>query len=341
MVTRDRIRTHFLELPKTIKNIIAFCQEEYENIARERGDLYVTNYLDKLVRQVCTTLHLSNAFRTKVLNGLYHVTLAYRVRAGMECNRAPIFHPSKHFALIEKLWSRNQPSVDITFACKTTAVQALICLYTFRRWVDPTRIRWEHCDRVVNQGRIFLKFKLSASKSNRRGQRNEYITLQQNNLDLCPIRILNEYWRIQGCPRTGFVLPCLHDKRTYEVNGLCDQWNAYTCSGHTKDTSGKVPCLGEANGKTTFGFYKRAAIDSGWQTLPHSHSFRRSGIVIANKLEIPRDRITEFFGWKSNSEMPSHYVQEELALTNQGIAWRFSDALTDKLSCLADVTFNE
>ena len=83
--------------------------------------------------------------------------------------------------------------MEITFACKTTAVQALICLYTFRRWVDPTRIRWEHCDRIVNQGRIFLKFKLSASKSNRRGQRNEYITLQQNNLDLCPIRIYSRY----------------------------------------------------------------------------------------------------------------------------------------------------
>ena len=342
MVTKHRIREHFRDCPKTIKNVIAFCQEEYENIALAKGDLHVTNYLDLLVRQVCQTLKLSNSFRQKISKGLFHVALSYRVRAGMECNRAPIFHPNKHFELIEHLWLHQQPSVELTFANKTAAVQALICLYTFRRWIDPTRIRWEHCEKIVNQGRIFLKFKLSASKTNTRGKRNEYITLQQNGLDLCPIRILNDYWRIQGCPRTGFVLPCLHKNRKYEINGLCDQWNAYTCKkGHTKNKLGKVPCLGEVNGKTSFGYYSRGAEDLNWKVLPKANSFRRAGIVIANKLEIPRERITEFFGWKSNSEMPSHYVQEELALTNQGIAWRFSDALSSQLSCLNDVTFAE
>ena len=339
MVARDQIKHYFLQKPKTVNNIIAFCQEEYEDLARRKGDLFVTNYLEVLVSQVCKTLHLSNPFRQKVLRGLYHVTLAYRVRAGMESNKAPIFHPKKHLKLIRFLWSNLKPSVTHSFALKATAIQALLCLHSYRRWVDVSRIRWEHCTTVKSKNRIFIKFKLSASKTNVKGKRNEYVTIQQNSTDLCPVRLLKLFWKIQGCPRTGFVLPCIHSKRVYTQNSLCDQWNAYTCPGHSFSKSGKLPCLGEINGTTSFGYYKRAAKDLGWRTLPHKHSFRRAGVVLANKLNVPRERITEFFGWKHDSCMISHYLQEELATTSKGLAWQSADAMKNDWACLQDVSF--
>ena len=345
MVSQDQIKRDFLDKPKNKQTIIDYCKKIYEEKARQKGDLFVTNYLDTLVRQVCKALKLSNPFRDRILKGLFHVALSYRVRSGMTANKAPIFHPSQHLKLIKSLWYKTQPSVSLTFANRTTAVQALICLYTFRRWIDPTRIRWEHCTITRIQNRTFLKFTLAASKTNTKGQRNEFITLQQNDSDLCPVKILKQYWQIQGCPRTGFVLPCIHEHRVFKQNALCQQWDAYVCNGHVKKGRGAnketIPCLGELNGKTSFGFYWRAAENQGWKTLPHSHSFRRAGIVIANKLKMPRDRITEFFGWKSNSEMPSLYVMEELATTNQGLAWRFTDAMANDLDCLQDISFAE
>ena len=179
MVAKDEIRKYFSETPKTKSNIIQFCRLEYENIARKQGELRNSNYLEILVHQVCKALGLSNPFRTKILKGLFHVTLSYRIRAGMEPNKAPIFHPSKHLELIEYLWNRTTPSVAKTFANRLTATQALVCLHSFRRWVDTSRIRWEHCEFVSTQRRTFLKFKLGASKTNSRGQRNEFITLQK------------------------------------------------------------------------------------------------------------------------------------------------------------------
>ena len=274
-----------------------------------------------------------------MLRSLYPIALSYRVRSGMECNKAPIFHPRQHFKLINYLWSKMQPSVELTFANKTAAMQASLCLHSFRRWIDVSRIRWEHCQRIEKQGRLFYKFKLSASKSNTRGQRNEYVTIQRNNTKSCPVAMLLEYWKIQGCPKYGFVLPCLHRSKRFNSNNLFQEWDSYVCNGHSSNKQGKIPCLGEVNGKTTFGYYERAAKKLKWNTLPHKHSFRRLGIVLANKLNIPRDRITEFFGWKNTSEMPSHYLQEELASTNQGLAWKLSDALDNNLQCLNDVSF--
>ena len=341
MVARDIIKSHFATVPKTVDNIIAFCQEEYEELARRKGDLFVTNYLDVLVTQVCKTLKLSNPFRQKVSRGLYHVTLAYRVRSGMESNKAPIFHPKQHLDLIRYLWFKKQPSVERTFAFRLTAMQALLCLHSYRRWVDVSRIRWEHCTTVKSRDRSFVKFKLSASKTNVKGRRNEYITIQQNDSDMCPVKILRQFWQIQGCPKTGFVLPCIHEDKKYTTNSLCDQWNAYTCSGHSKSKtrSAKLPCLGEVYGITSFGYYKRNARKRGWNTLPHRHSFRRAGVVLANKLNVPRERITEFFGWKHDSCMISHYLQEELATTSKGLAWQAADALKNDWECLQDVSF--
>ena len=342
MVSKFDIREHFANRTKSQANIIDYCKEQYEHLARLRGDLFSPNYLEKLVRQVCQALGISNSSREKILKGLFYVTLSYRVRGGVQSNKAPIFHPKKHLKLISHLWRKKAHSIERTFAYRTTAVQALLCLYSFRRWVDVTRIRWEHCSRINNNGRVFLKFTLAASKTNCKGKRDEFVTLQQNDTDLCPVKILTQYWRIRGAPKTGFVLPCIHDKRKFAANALFAEWDAYTCSGHLKSKKlGIVPCLGEINGITSFGYYKRAAINQKWPILPHSHSFRRGGIVIAKKLKLPRERITEFFGWKHDSEMISLYLNNELTTTSQGMAWKFADALANDLKCLDDISFAE
>lgn len=341
MVAKDVIKQYFLETPKTKTNIINFCKLEYENIARRQGVLRSSNYLEVLVRQVCKALGLSNPFRLKILKGLFHVTLSYRIRAGMESNKAPIFHPSQHLALIDHLWTKKAPSVDKMFAFKLAATQALICLHSFRRWIDVSRIRWEHCEHLTVQGRTFLKFTLGASKTNSRGQRKESITLQKIDSKYCPVFILKQFWKISGCPRTGFVFPCIHDKRSYTTDSLYDHWDAYTCKGHKASKSQKIACLGEVNGLTSFGYYERAARACKWQKLPHKHSFRRFGVVLANKMNVPRERITEFFGWKHDSSMLSHYLGDELATTSQGIAWQLADAIGQDLDCLADISFSK
>ena len=341
MVSKSIIRKHFQTIPKTSANILEFCKNTYEDLARLRGDLFVPNYLEQLVRQVCHALGMSNSVRNKIVRELFHITLSYRVRSGIQTNQAPIFHPSKHLTLIKFLWHRKIPSVQGTFAHRTAAVHALICFYSFRRWVDATRIRWEHCSRTVVQNRVFLKFTLAASKTNTKGKRNEFITLQQNDCEFCPIKILRQYWHMQGCPRTGFVLPCINRNRTYVSNSLYREWDAYACKGHSKSAAGKVPCLGEIDGRQSFGIYQRGAKFLKWETSPHKHSFRRAGIVISNKLNIPRERVTEFFGWRHDSTMPSLYVGSELATTSQGIAWKFSDAIADNFKCLNDISFTD
>ena len=342
MVSKCLIREHFQLTPKTTANILAFCQNEYEDLARRRGDLFVPNYLEQLVRQVCQALGLSNSVRNKLTRDLFHLVLSYRVLSGIQTNQAPIFHPTKHLSLISYLWYKKLPSSRGTFAHKTTAVQALICFYSFRRWIDATRIRWEHCNRTLVGDRVFLKFTLAASKTNTKGKRNEFITLQQNNTEFCPVKILRQYWHLQGCPRTGFVLPCISRNRTYLRNPLFQEWDAYCCkNGHSTKNGKKIPCLGEINGSQSFGIYKRSAKSLKWDTSPHKHSFRRAGIVISNKLNIPRERITEFFGWRHDSTMPSHYIGSELATTSQGLAWKFSDALADNFKCLNDISFTE
>ena len=339
MVSKDQIREHFKHIPKSAANVLEYCHQVYIDLARVRGDLFVPNYLETLAKQVCQALGLSNAFRNQIIRELFHITLSYRVRLGIQTNQAPIFHPSKHLKLIKFLWERKAPAVETMFAHKSTAVHALICFYSFRRWVDATRIRWEHCSRTTVDGRIFYKFTLAASKTNTKGKRNEFITLQQNNTDLCPIKILRQYWHIRGCPRTGFVLPCINKKRVFVRDPLFHEWDTYACKGHVRKKRKLIPCLGEIDGKQSFGIYKRTARYLKWETLPHSHSFRRAGIVISNKLNVPRERITEFFGWKHDSNMPSLYIASELATTSQGLAWKISDAIQNDFDCLKDISF--
>ena len=62
---------------------------------------------------------------------------------------------------------------------------------------------------------------------------------------------------------------------------------------------------------------------------------------MAHAIGLSRDRITEIFGWTHNSNMPSHYLANELATTNQSLAWNMADQILLKtpFTSLAGIQF--
>ena len=334
------IKNHFKNMPASRQNILDFCKTEFHRESSRKGKLASPLRLDRLVRQIGRVLKLTKNIQQSVLNSLYYIKLGIRLRDGTKVNVAPVFHPQKHLDLIWKMWSRPQKSVQKQFAMQTASLQALICLHTGRRWIDSCRLRWEHIQFLQVEKRQFIKISLPMSKANK-GTRNEVVTFQQNDTQLCPIKLLTQFWHIQGRPSFGFIFPCLARQKR-PTKGLFHHWDAYTCTGHGKNSRKDLfECLGQVNGITSFGYYKRAAKKQGWQTLPHKHSFRRGGVVIAHAIGLSRDRITEIFGWKHDSNMPSHYLANELATTNQGLAWNIADQLSPSVNfnCLQGVHF--
>ena len=339
-MSSDLIKNHFKNLPASRHNIIQFCTAQYELGSRQKGSLLSPKRLDTLVKTVCSTLKISRAKQTSILNTLYHAKLNFRIRSLDQVNIAPIFHPLQHLKLIHKMWSRPQPSIMKQFNAQASALQALICLHTGRRWVDSCRLRWELIKMVRIKDRVFIKIPVPMSKGNA-GLRNEYVTFQNNDSSLCPVKLLNQFWHIQGAPTFGFIFPCTRKNRTIKP-GLYRHWTAKVCKGHGKSSNrDTITCLGQTDSTRSFGYYSRAAKAAGWNTLPHKHSFRRGAVVIAHTLKLSRDRITEIFGWKHDSNMPSHYLANELATTKQGLAWNMADQIQAKktFSCIRNIHF--
>ena len=334
------IRNHFNNTPASRRNIIAFCTKQYEANSRRKGSLLSPARIDQIARKVCAVLKIPKHQRTQILNGLYHVKLNFRIRSLDQVNIAPVFHPNQHLKLIRTMWSRPQNSISKQFDRQASALQALICLHTGRRWVDSCRLRWELVHKIKINNRIFIKIPLPMSKGNH-GIRNEYVTFQNNNSDLCPVKMLQQFWQIQGTPSFGFIFPCTKKERSIKT-GLFSHWTAKVCPGHGKTAKNDpILCLGQTDSNRSFGFYQRAARAAKWKTLPHKHSFRRGGVVIAHALKLSRDRITEIFGWKHDSNMPSHYLANELATTKQGLAWNMADQIhaKQKFACLQNIQF--
>ena len=336
----ELIRDYFHNTSASRRNIIAFCNQQYRLQSKKKGHLLSPLRLDKLVRMVCSVLRKPKSEQNAILNSLYHVKLKYRIRSLEQVNIAPIFHPQQHLQLIKTMWSRPQKSALKQFNMQSAALQALICLHTGRRWVDSCRLRWELVKKVRIRNRIFIKIPLPMSKGNK-GVRNEYVTFQNNDTSLCPVKLLHKFWYIQGTPSFGFIFPCT--KSNLKVKkGLFEYWNARTCSGHGRNANKDIiECLGQTDSGKSFGFYQRAARAAKWSTLPHKHSFRRGAVVVAHALKLSRDRITEIFGWKHDSNMPSHYLANELATTKQSLAWNMADQLQSKTNfkCLKHVHF--
>ena len=340
MVSNQQITEHFQKVPASRQNILDFCQLQFKRESSKRGKLLSPLRLDKLVRQVGKVLKLTKNLQQTIMNSLYYIKLGFSIQNGSRVNIAPVFHPQKHLELIWYMWSRPHKSIHKQFAWQTASIQALLCLHTGRRWIDSCRVRWEHVQTVHTGNRKFIKIPLAMSKGNK-GTRNEYLTFQENDTKTCPVALLHQYWKIQGCPSFGFIFPCLA-KNKKPTKGLFEHWDAYTCNGHGKNSRDDLfQCLGQVNGITSFGFYQRAAKKVGWKTLPHKHSFRRGAVVLAHAFKLSRDRITEIFGWKHDSNMPSHYLANELATTDQGLAWNIADQIQQpaKFNCIEGIDF--
>ena len=202
---------------------------------------------------------------------------------------------------------------------------ALLCLLSGRRWIDITRIRWNNLEFCSIDGTIALKFFIACSKKNL-GSRNEGITLIKDDSPLCPVKLLTQFWILNGRPKAGFVFSCVHKAAKYPKRVLCNSWLAKRCKGH-KMGNKTFSCNGEINGNTTYKIFRDEAVRIGFNQLPTKNTFRRMGVVMAHKLNLTRDQITATFGWKHDSDMPVHYLQDELSTSKDGLAFKLAERI--------------
>ena len=322
------IKKFFSERPTTVQNIIECAKLIYEYRNFKAQNILSSNYLQNLVLQVIKVTNASMTLKKQVLNNMFDTFMSYRIKSNATVAHAPTVDPVKLRSAIRHLYydkkskQGNHFNTERIFRNKISAMHALFCSVTGRRWIDITRIRWD-AFRVQNRlDRIKIKFALAGSKANPKGKRNEGVTLVQDFSDLCPVKLLIEYWIITGRPKFGFVFPCVHKKVTFTLDCV-DTWESYRCNGH-KAGSKMRPCLGQLNGDVSWNVFRSAAIEAGCKVIPKRHTFRRLGCIIAHKFGMTRDQITTTFGWRFDSVMPNHYLQDELALDNNGFATKLA-----------------
>ena len=83
-------------------------------------------------------------------------------------------------------------------------------------------------------------------------------------------------------------------------------------------------CNGEIDGEAAFRIFAIKAKSCGFKQPPTKNTFRRLGVIMAHKLNLTRDQITATFGWKHDSDMPWHYLQDELSVSKQGLAFKLA-----------------
>ena len=221
---------------------------------------------------------------------------------------------------------------------KIAALHALGCFCAARRWIDLTRIRWDNMEVSHVSGVTSLKFFIACSKSNQ-GDRNEGITLMEDGSPICPVKLFTEFWILRGRPKVGFVFPCLNKNAKYPESELCDQWISKRCKGH-KLGHKVFSCNGEINGDVSYGVYLRETKRLGFTKLPSKNTFRRLGCIMSHKLDLTRDQITTTLGWKYDSTMPNHYLQDQLSTSKQGLAFKLAQKIRkNDFSFLNDITF--
>ena len=321
----------FKERPVTVQNVITCATTIYEFRNYEVQIILSTNYLEKIVNEVLTVVKASVAIRKSVHNSLFDIFMSYRIKNNSEVAHAPSVDPVKMREAIRGLFFVRHTKRKVVFSLekllrnKISALHALFCSVTGRRWVDITRLRWETM-RIKNApDRMKIKFHLPGSKANPKGKRNEGVSLVQDFSDLCPIALLIEYWILMGRPKFGFIFPCLHKNVTF-VTDCVDTWESYRCKGH-RSGSKMRPCLGQLNGETSWGTFRNAAKQAGCKVIPNRNSFRRLGCIIAHKFGLNRDQITNTFGWRFDSVMPNHYLQDQLALDDDGFATKLAKSI--------------
>ena len=340
-------RKYFAVHSVSHRNVIRLAKYFYELESFQAGRLLVTKRFKSIVHLILSVLDVSDRFRSKIKRSLYDQIQSYRTKNGSKVNCAPLKRPEPLRQAIYNLYhSVKNPnrkyskrySVTRIFRNKIAALHALGCFCAARRWIDLTRIRWDNMEITNISGVTSLKFFIACSKSNQ-GTRNEGITLMEDGSDICPVRLFTEFWILRGRPKYGFVFPCLHSKAKYPDTEICDQWLSKRCRGH-KLGAKVFTCNGEINGDVTYGVYLRETKKLGFTKLPSKNTFRRLGCIMSHKLELTRDQITTTLGWKYDSVMPNHYLQDQLSTSKDGLAFKLAEKIRkNDFSFLNDISF--
>ena len=307
-------RSHFESVPITYSNVISFAKLMYENASRARNALLSSETLIDTVKQVCSILDTKDAFKKSIQYKLYDVIAEYRILGNQKTHTAELKSPIKIRELISNLWFKNDSgkkyakpfSIQKLRWRKITAVHTLLCFLTGRRWADIARLRWDAIKLYRFKHATCLKIPVNISKANSRGRRNESICLVKDDSNLCPLKILTQFWILNGRPKVGFILKCQHRNRQPRKH-FYTSGRAYCCNGHRR--GGKlVKCLGNINGNFTQGIMARESKLLGFKKPPTKHTFRKLLVIMAYKMGFSRERICEMFGWIHNSNMPAHYL---------------------------------
>ena len=344
-------QTHsfFADKPLTVDNVIHLAKYFFESESLRAKKLLATKRFKAIVNLVIKILQIADPLKSKIKHSLYDTIQSYRTKNGSRVNHAPLKRPeSLRQAMINLYYQTRNPkkpnakpySTTRLLRNKIAALHALATFYSSRRWIDCTRLRWDNMEVIYIAGKFSLKFFIACSKANQ-GNRNEGITLMQDESVLCPVRLFVEFWILCGRPKFGFVFPCLHISAKFPETEFCDQWLSRRCSGH-KLGAKKFTCNGEINGDVSFGVFAREAKKLGFQQLPTKNTFRRMGCIMAHKLNLTRQQITTTLGWKHDSDMPNHYLQDEMATSTDGLAFKLASKIRkNDFSFLDDIPMND
>ena len=286
--------------------------------------------MTKIVRSVCKLINAPVDIASAIHFKLFDCIAEYRVLGGQRTKPAELKSPLKIRKLIHELWYNTKTkakkptnfSLEKLIRRRISALLTLFCFVTGRRWIDVTRIRWDHLKFHKLPHGNFIRFFIHISKANIIGKRNESLTLAQDDSKICPVKLLVRYWILMGRPKVGFVFPCRHKNRQLKFR-FYTAGRAYCCKGHKRGAK-IAPCLGSVDPIMSYGIMGRVALNLGFKKPPTRHTFRRLLCVMAAKIGIPRDRITQHFGWKTDSEMVAHYLMDDFSTSSKALAFKIA-----------------
>ena len=339
MIDEALFKKFFLKFEHSVDKIIEFSKFTYELASFRKGHLLSTEYFIRIVKTVSQKLNLAPQRIQAIQYKLYDTIKSYRTRDGQKVRVAELKTPIMIRTIIRQLWysiRKTDTASGRLFSHakmvlrRYTAVQTLLVAVTGRRWIDITRLRWEFAKIHHLPHATLIKIGIFISKPNKKGRRNESITLIKDDTDLCPVRLLIGLWILNGKPKTGWIFPCIRKSRIFKRNRLFDEWSAFCCTlGHRRGEK-RIECLGEIDGDTTEGMMKRTAEKVGFTSPPTKHTFRRTLVIMALKLGVERDRINEHFGWNFDSKMIAHYAQDHLGTEKNGLPCLIAKNMTKK-----------